>query len=85
MPMLYWPQRAGAAFGPRRKEPGRSGPFFAAAAFGGEPRIGVVVGKAPAEEKPAPAPPAPQEQPPAGDALDELLALGGQFDNIVIQ
>ena len=57
----------------------------AAAAFGGEPRIGVVVGKAPAEEKPAPAPPAPQEQPPAGDALDELLAFGGQFDNIVIQ
>ena len=26
--MLYWPQRAGAAFGPRRKQPGRSGHFL---------------------------------------------------------
>ena len=27
----------------------------------------------------------PQEAAPAGDALDELLAFGEQYDNIVIQ
>ena len=57
----------------------------AAAVFGGAPQVSVVTGKPPAEGDTPPQPPAPQEAPPAGDALDELLAFGGQFDNIVIQ
>lgn len=61
----------------------------AEAAFGGQPRVSVVTGKAPEPETPS-QPAAPQaEQPqgaaPAGDALDELLAFGEQYDNIVIQ
>jgi len=52
----------------------------AAALFGGEPTVSVVVGQPPEED--APSPPAPA----AGkDALDELLAFGEQFDNIIIK
>jgi len=54
----------------------------AAASFGGQPQVSVVTGTPPAE---APSP-APAAQPaPAADALDELLAFGQQFDNIIIQ
>ena len=58
----------------------------AAASFGGQPRVSVVSGKPPAEE-PAQQPPAPLQREPApkDDALNELLAFGEQFDNIVIQ
>jgi len=56
----------------------------AAAAFGGQPRVSVVTGKPPAEG-PAQTPPAPQPEAQAEDALDQLLAFGEQFDNIVIQ
>ena len=56
----------------------------AAAAFGGQPRVSVVTGKPPAEDAPQ-LPPAPQPEAPAEDALDQLLAFGEQFDNIVIQ
>ena len=55
-----------------------------------EPRtmldVSVVSGKPPAEE-PAQQPPAPPQREPApeDDALNELLAFGEQFDNIVIQ
>jgi DNA polymerase-3 subunit gamma/tau len=58
----------------------------AAAAFGGQPRVSVVTGTPPAERPPSPAP-AAAPAPPAetGDALDELLAFGAQFDNIIIQ
>ena len=48
----------------------------AAASFGGQPQVSVVTGAPPAEA-PSPA--------PAADALDELLAFGQQFDNIIIQ
>ncbi len=57
----------------------------AAAAFGGQPHVSVVAGTPP-EEPAGPsssaAPPPPQQ---GGDALDELLAFGEQFDNIIIQ
>ena len=60
----------------------------AAAAFGGEPKVSVVTGQPP-EAQPAQTgrSASAQETPPApgGDALDELLAFGEQFDNIVIQ
>ena len=57
----------------------------AAATFGGQPRVSVVTGKPPADDlTAAPAPAAPAEPTPS-DALDELLAFGAQFDNIVIQ
>ena len=56
----------------------------AAAAFGGEPRVSVVTGKAPAPQPAAPAASAPAS-PSEPDALDELLAFGEQFDNIIIQ
>ena len=60
----------------------------AAAAFGGEPKVSVVTGQPP-EAQPAQTgrSASGQETPPApgGDALDELLAFGEQFDNIVIQ
>lgn len=56
----------------------------AAATFGGQPHVSVVTGKPPAEEPSAPAP-QPPAQPEGGDALDELLAFGAQFDNIIIQ
>ena len=48
----------------------------AAAAFGGQPRVNIVTG---------PPPPEAPSAPPAADALDDLLAFGAQFDNIVIQ
>ena len=60
----------------------------AAAAFGAErPAVSVVVGQPPAEEA---APEQPSAQPAEEDggkkdALDELLAFGEQFDNIIIQ
>jgi len=55
----------------------------AAASFGGQPRVSVVTGKPPADE---PTPPlVAQPQSDGADALDELLAFGAQFDNIVIQ
>ncbi len=61
----------------------------AAAAFGGQPRVSVVTG-APPETGPGPSlssPPQAQDAvcPKTEDALDELLAFGEQFDNIVIQ
>lgn len=58
----------------------------AAATFGGQPNVSVVTGKPPAQEaSPAPAVPPVTEAEPAADALDELLAFGEQFDNIIIQ
>ncbi|RHR11015.1 DNA polymerase III subunit gamma/tau [Pseudoflavonifractor sp. AF19-9AC] len=61
----------------------------AEAAFGGQARVSVVTGKAPEPEAPAQPVSRPVEQPqepvPAADALDELLAFGEQYDNIVIQ
>jgi len=45
-------------------------------------RVVLTVGRAPAVQ--IPATPAP-EPPPAGDALDQLLAFGKDFDNIIIQ
>ena len=56
----------------------------AAAAFGGQPRVSVVTGKPPTEDSAQAAPP-PQPEASAEDALDQLLAFGEQFDNIVIQ
>ena len=58
----------------------------AAAAFGGQPKVSVVTRKPPAETAATSvsAPPPPEGQ-ATGDALDELLAFGEQFDNIVIQ
>ena len=47
------------------------------------PRVSVVVGKAPQEET-APPQSAPSAS-PSGDALDALLAFGEQFDNITIR
>ncbi|NBI11149.1 DNA polymerase III subunit gamma/tau, partial [Colidextribacter sp. OB.20] len=52
----------------------------AAASFGGQPQVGIVVGAPPpsgGEEVPAPA--------AERDPLDDLLSFGGQFDNITIQ
>ena len=61
----------------------------AAAAFGTEqPAVSVVVGQPPAGDLPPAGETAPEASSPAEekkDALDELLAFGGQFDNIVIQ
>ena len=56
----------------------------AAAAFGGQPRVSVVTGKPPAEERTAPAP-AGNGEGAGDDALDQLLAFGEQYDNIVIR
>lgn len=55
----------------------------AAASFGVQPQVSVVTGKPPKQETGA----APQasEQEQGSDALNELLAFGEQFDNIVIQ
>ena len=59
----------------------------AANTFGGHPNVRVVVGKPPVDAAPAQGmgkvsvpPPAPEK-----DALDELLAFGAQFDNIIIK
>ena len=60
----------------------------AAAAFGAErPAVSVVVGQPPADDLPPAGEPAPadQEKREKPDALDELLAFGERFDNIVIQ
>ena len=62
----------------------------AQATFGGEkPVVSVVVGVPPADE-PEESPAMTEQAEPAGgsekkDALDELLAFGEQFDNIIIQ
>ena len=57
----------------------------AADAFGGQPRVSVVTGKPPEEDlSPAPSQPSPQPE-GSGDALDQLLAFGEKFDNIIIQ
>lgn len=58
----------------------------AQAMFGGQPRVSVVTGKPPESEQPV----SHQEMSPAGglppqDALDELLAFGEQYDNIIIK
>ncbi|MGI5963241.1 MAG: DNA polymerase III subunit gamma/tau [Lawsonibacter sp.] len=67
----------------------------AAAAFGGEPKVSIVTGKAPTTSQPSalagarsiPSEPmtATEGEGPEKDALDELLAFGEQFDNIIIQ
>ncbi len=57
----------------------------AAASFGGAPKVSVVTGSPPKEAAPSPAAVPSQEAPAPADALDELLAFGEQFDNIVIQ
>ena len=62
----------------------------AQATFGGEkPVVSVVVGVPPVDEPEEPAavtkPAEPAEVPEKKDALDELLAFGEQFDNIIIQ
>lgn len=60
----------------------------AANTFGGNPNVRVVTGKPPLDtpaQQPAPAAPAPAQEESPADALDELLAFGAQFDNIVIQ
>ena len=56
----------------------------AAALFGGEPQVSVVTGEPP-QEQPAgqEAAPPPAEAP--RDGLDDLLAFGERFDNIIIQ
>ena len=46
--------------------------------------VSIVTGKPPQEE-PQAAPAGPEGAEPLRDALDELLAFGEQFDNIVIQ
>ena len=53
---------------------------LASAQTGGAVRCAVKVGKAPPAQG-APAAPAPAEH----DNLDDLLAFGRQFDNIIIQ
>ena len=55
----------------------------AAASFGGQPRVSVVTGSPPADEPVHSTGAQPQTD--GADALDELLAFGAQFDNIVIQ
>ncbi|MGE4275936.1 MAG: DNA polymerase III subunit gamma/tau [Lawsonibacter sp.] len=61
----------------------------AAAAFGGQPRVSVITGTPPETEPGTAFSATPQTQaaacPKADDALDELLAFGEQFDNIIIQ
>ena len=56
----------------------------AAALFGGQPRVSVVVGKAPAQTAPVPSAPAPAPAEPHGN-LEDLIAFGEQFDNITIK
>lgn len=59
----------------------------AQASFGGSPAVSVVTGEAPPQEaqpEPAPAAPAPAQTAEQKQALDQLLAMGEQFDNIVI-
>ena len=54
----------------------------AALLLGGQHRVAVTVGSAPPVSQAAPAAaPAGEEH----DKLDDLLAFGGQFDNIIIQ
>ena len=54
-------------------------------AFGGQPRVSIVAGRPPEEDlSPAPSQPSPQSK-GSGDALDQLLAFGEKFDNIIIQ
>ncbi|MBR4098886.1 MAG: DNA polymerase III subunit gamma/tau [Clostridium sp.] len=55
----------------------------ASARFNVQAQVSIVVGQPPKAE-PAPTPP-PEEQTAQPDKLDELLAFGEQFDNIVIQ
>jgi len=52
----------------------------AAASFGGEPKVSVVIGTPPPAEPVQPSAPAEEKDP-----LDDLLSFGGQFDNITIQ
>ena len=54
----------------------------ASARLGGQMRVAVTVGQAPPT---ASAPAAPAADPPAHDKLDDLLAFGQQFDNIIIK
>ena len=54
----------------------------ASARLGGQMRVAVTVGQAPPA---ASAPVAPAADPPAHDKLDDLLAFGQQFDNIIIK
>ena len=54
----------------------------ASARLGGQMRVTVTVGQAPPA---ASAPAAPAADPPAHDKLDDLLAFGQQFDNIIIK
>ncbi len=59
----------------------------AQASFGGSPAVSVVTGKAPPQEaqpEPMSAAPAPAQTAEQKQALDQLLAMGEQFDNIVI-
>ena len=53
----------------------------AQAALGSSVRVSVVTGAPPRQEEP----PRPDRAEEKGDALDELVAFGEQFDNIVIQ
>ena len=59
----------------------------AANTFGGHPNVRVVVGKPPVDPSPSSGMGAVNVPPPAPekDALDELLAFGAQFDNIIIK
>lgn len=52
--------------------------------LGGKHRVAVVVGQAPAVRS-TPAPAAPAADPEPEDKLDDLLAIGRQFDNIIIK
>ena len=52
------------------------------ARLGGQMRVAVTVGQAPPA---ASAPAVPAADPPAHDKLDDLLAFGQQFDNIIIK
>ncbi|WP_294517036.1 DNA polymerase III subunit gamma/tau [uncultured Pseudoflavonifractor sp.] len=54
----------------------------ASARLGGQMRVTVTVGQAPPVSA---APAAPAADPPAHDKLDDLLAFGQQFDNIIIK
>ena len=54
-------------------------------AFGGQPRVSIVAGRPPEVDlSPAHSQPSPQTK-GSGDALDQLLAFGEKFDNIIIQ
>ena len=61
----------------------------AANTFGGNPTVRVVTGKPPVDNGPARTAgvvvPPPQAEKSPEDALDELLAFGAQFDNIIIK